>query len=279
MDAPFKKLGLAVTFSPTGQALLKEATRLKGLFNAELTLIHAGKKDNQTEEKLNNLIKNSGIDKSTVTIIWVESEPSKAIIKSCEKENIDLLIIGALEKEPMMKYYIGSVARKIMREASTSVLILRSPSEEPEKFKKFCVSTDYSYESEKAIKTSFDFALLDGAEEFLVVRDFNIPALSSTIIDSGDPSETKSIITQMQNEEEIKMNIFIKELGIQGIKITTKCILGREGWEAGNFARENNANIFVVCGKTKKFNLLDRLFPNELEFLFKKLPTNLLIIR
>ena len=279
MNPPFNKLGLAITFSPTGKALLKEAYRLKELFVAELTLIHAGKKDNQTEEKLNNLIKNSGIDKSSVEIIWAEGEPAKAIVKSSKSAGVDLLIIGALEKESMMKYYLGSVARKIMREAGTSVLILRSPSEEPAQFKRFCVSTDYSSESENTIKRAFNFATLERAEEFMIVRDFNVPALSSTIMDSGDSSDTKFLISQMQHEEEEKMDMFIKELGIYGITITTRCIFGREGWEAGNFARENSADLFAVSGGSKKFNILDRLFPSELEYLFKKLPSNLLIIR
>ncbi len=279
MSAPFNKLGLAVTFSPTGRALLKEAHRLKKLFDSKLVLIHCGKKDSQTEEKLQNLIENSGIDDSSLEITWTEGEPAKSIIKSSVHSGVDLLIIGALEKEPMMKYYLGSVARRIMREAYTSVLILKSPSEEPAQFKKFCVSTDYSSESEKAIILSHNFAKLENADEFLIVRNYDVPALSSTIMNTGNSIETKVLIDQMQVEEEDKMNLFIKELGIHDIKITAKCVFGREGWEAGNFARSHDVDIFVVSAGSKKFNILDRVFPNELEYLFKVLPSNLLIIR
>ena len=45
MASLFKKLGLAITFSPTGKALLKETKRLSEIFNSGLVLIHVGEKN------------------------------------------------------------------------------------------------------------------------------------------------------------------------------------------------------------------------------------------
>ncbi|MHB1686613.1 MAG: universal stress protein [Ignavibacteriaceae bacterium] len=279
MNSPFKKLGLALTFSPTGVALLKEAKRLQELFNSELVLIHSGKNDAASEEKLDGAIANAGIDNTSVELIWHKGNPANTIIKSAESANVDLLIAGALEKESVIKYYIGSVARKIMREFSSSVLILKSPSENPSNFKKFCVSTDYSHESEAAIKISYQFALLEKADEYTIIRDFYTPGLSSASVDSGISSNFEAIISTYQQEEEEKMNLFVKELNLKGVNVKIKCLYGREGWEEGKYVRENNADIFVVNGRVKRFNFFERFFPDELEFSFKHLPSNLLIIR
>ncbi len=279
MNQTFNKLGLAITFSPTGKALLKETVRLKNLFNAHLTLIHVGVKNTENENNLNQTIENAGLTKNEVEIIWEKGDPANAIIRTVKKQNIDLLIAGALEKENIIKYYLGSVARKIMRELDSSSLILKTPSENPTNFKKFFAAADYTPRSEKTIKTSFQFALMENAEEFVLIRDYHIPGLAATIQDSGSAETLEKLRKQLQEEEEQKMKLFIKELNLQGLEIKIVCLYGKEGWEASNFAREQNADIFAITGPKKRAGFIDRIFPNEAEYSFEKLPANLLIIK
>lgn len=279
MASLFKKLGLAITFSPTGKALVKETKRLNDLFDSELVLIHVGEKSTESENLLNEVIKTSGIDPGTLEVIWTKGDPASTILNTSKKAGVDLLIAGALEKEKFIKYYIGSVARKIMREASSSSLILTEPSENPKPFKKFYVSTDFSQESERTIKLTYDFALLEKAEEFVVISDYNTPGLASTILDSASLDELETVKNQWQAEEEERMNLFLKELNLKGIRIKTRCLYGKEGWETANFARQNKADIFAVTAPQKRLRLIDRLFHHELEYSFENLPSNLLIIR
>ncbi len=279
MKFPFKKLGLALTFSPTGLALLRETKRLKGLFNSELVLFHVGPKDNESEVKLGKMIDDSGLAKQSTEIIWVQGNPANEILKVTKSANVDLLIAGALEKEPVLKYYLGSMARKIMREASSSVLILKSHSEVAVGFKKFCVSTDYSQDSESIIRLSYQFALMENANEFIIVRDIYTPGLSSAAMESGITSNADNVISIFQKEEEEKLIMFVRELNLKGILVIVKCLYGREGWAERDFVQNNNIDIFAVNGKTKRSYFFDRLFPNELEFSIKHLPSNLLILR
>lgn len=275
MNTPFKKLAVAITISPTGLALLKEAIRMKELFSSDLVLIHSGKKNEESEKKINEIILESKLDLSSVEFIWTKGNPAETIIDASAHANVDLLIAGALEKESTFKYYIGSVARNIMRGASCSVLILKSISEKPSKFRKFCISTDYSLESENAIKLSYQIAELENANEFIIIHDFYTPGLSSINIDSN----TNSVILSYQKDEEEKMNLFIRELNLKGVSVNSKCLFGREGWEEGNYVRSNNIDLFIVNSRSKKFYFFDRLFPNDLEYTFKNLPSNLLIIK
>ncbi len=276
---PFKKLALAINLSPTGKRLLNEAKRLQTLLNSELVLIHVGTQNKETQEKLYEVMAECGIDVEKTKLVWQDGDPAKAIMKIAEEESVDLLISGALEKESSFKYFIGSVARRIMRESACSVLILTAAHEWENGFKKFAVSTDYSSRSETAILKAHKLALLEGADEFVVIREFQVPGLSITVSDSGSLKEIESIKEKWQNEEEDKLNVFVRELNLQGIPIKTVSLFGKEGWEANRYARENNADIFVTAAPSKKPKFFDRIFIHSFEFVIKEISSSLLIIK
>ena len=50
------------------------------------------------------------------------------ILSASEEKKIDLLILGAVQRERFVKYYVGSIARKITRQANCSILLLIKPS-------------------------------------------------------------------------------------------------------------------------------------------------------
>ena len=275
----FEKIGLAITFSPTGKALLKESVRLQHLFNSKLVLIHIGEKSIESEAMLSNTIQSAGVEAGRYEVIWAEGDPATAIIKSAKEANVDLLVAGALEKEKMLKFLFGSVARKIMREFPASSLILKSPSDDPVSFKKFFVSVDYSPRCEKTIRTAFQFALKENADEFTIVRDFYMPGLTAAIGEDKSLDEIKLLIDQLKEEEEEKMRLFVQELNLKGLDIKIVCVYGKEGYEDSNYARNNEADIFAVTGPEHKMRFFDRFFQHDIEYSFEKLPSNLLIVR
>jgi len=275
----FQKLGLAITFSPNALSLLRSAKRLQDLFGSQLCLIHVGEKNGETENLMKQLLKKAGIPENSYELVWQKGEPSKVIINSCAAKKVDLLIAGALEKESMLKYYIGSVARTIMREASCSVLILTHPFIEPKPFKKFCVSVHYNQLGEYAIKKASQFAKLETAEEFILIREFQIPGLAITISDGASAKEVEQKRIDFLKDEEQKLKVFAGELNLTDIKLKTVCLYGKEGWESGNYAHENNGDILVVPSPHKKLKLFDRIFIHDIEFILKQLPCALLIVR
>ena len=94
----FSKIGLAISFSPTGKALVKESLRLQQLFNSRLALIHIGERNSESEELLFKTIDEAGADRNNLEIIWGEGDPATAIINAGKEAGIDLLVAGALEK-------------------------------------------------------------------------------------------------------------------------------------------------------------------------------------
>ncbi len=279
MPEVFNKLAVAVTFSPTSSALLRETARLKKLFDSELVLIHSGRKNEDTEKRLNVLIEDAGLDINTINIEWVKGEPGDSILGSAKNNGIDLIIAGALERENIIKYYVGSVARKIMRESDCSVLIFKSPSEKPAGFKKFYIDTDFSPQCEMTIKKSFEFAKKEMAEEFVLIRDYKLYGLNGSMVEFGEINTFEIMREKIKNEEEEKMKIFARELNLRGINLKTVYLYGREGLTARDYALKNKADIFVVTAPSTKLRLLDRIFPHEQEYFFERLPSNLLIIK
>lgn len=275
----FKKLGLAITFSPNALSLLKTAVRLKNLFGSELFIIHVGDKNPTNEFLLDDLFLKAGIEKNSIELLWQKGDPSKVIIKACENNNIDLLIAGALEKESMLKYYLGSVARNIMRESTCSILILTNPSENPKPFKNICASVQYNGLGEYSVKKAFEFAQLENADGFTLIREFQIPGLAITISDSGSVHETEQKRIDWQKEEEQKLKMFMNELNIKGDFVNSICLYGKQGWESGNYVRDNGSDLLVLPSPPKRLKLFDRIFQHDIEFILNQLPCAVLIVR
>ena len=69
MNNVFRKIGLAIAFSPTAEAMLAEAMRLALLFSADLVLIHVGHHGNEEEQKIIRLSQAVNLT-STYKIVW-----------------------------------------------------------------------------------------------------------------------------------------------------------------------------------------------------------------
>lgn len=247
--------------------------------DSELYLIHIGERDQHTEQLMRELVGKSGLEENSLNIIWRTGEPTKAITDACHQFNLDLLIAGALTRESTLKYYMGSVARNIMREAPCSVLIITQLSGEPGHFRKIYASAHYNNVGEEAIRTGYEFAKLENAENFVVIKEIQTPALAATISDGTSLDEIERKKIELQSEEENKLHFFLRELNLSGIPISTICLYGKEGWETVNYIRNNKGDLLVVPAPPRRLKLFDRLFQHDIEFVFKQLPCSLLIIK
>ena len=91
----YRKLGLAIAFSPRLEALLHESARLKKLWQAELVLIHVGDTERDAPETLNALLVKAGLSPNEVKVRWEKGDTGRRILAVCQEEKIDLLMAGA----------------------------------------------------------------------------------------------------------------------------------------------------------------------------------------
>ena len=278
MTIPFKQLAVAVTLSPRGYALLQEARRLRDLFHADLRLIHVGKRV-EDEPLLKEMVEKAGLDVGSLEIVRQGRDPANVILSKVKKENIDLLIVGALEKENLFRYYLGSVARTLMRRSPCSVLFFTNPSAQPAGFRNIFVFVEFTTNGENTVRIAQQLALLGGTAELHLLRDFYIPGLSLVSEDARSTEAGRQLRVKTQREEKQMMEMFVRALNLKGMKISMESLYGKEGWETSNYVREHHADLYVVPAPERGPKLLDRLFPSSLESVFERLPSNVLLVK
>ena len=126
----FKKILVGFAFSPNLKANIYEGLRMASFFNGELVFFHVGEKTPEKTSRFMDLVKSSPIQPKKVSVRWETGNPVSVLLKASKKIGADLIVLGALKRENVLKFYLGSIARKITRKASCSVLLLINPSVE-----------------------------------------------------------------------------------------------------------------------------------------------------
>ena len=95
-----------------------------------------------------------GLSEESVRIIWEKGDIADKILKVCRREEIDLLIAGALQRENLVQYYIGTIARKIMRKAECSLMMIINPSAASRAIRNVVVNAEDSPYVEEALQAA-----------------------------------------------------------------------------------------------------------------------------
>ncbi|MBS1506717.1 MAG: universal stress protein [Bacteroidetes bacterium] len=277
MKSDFRKIGLAIAFSPTAEAMLAEAARLASLFSAELVLIHVGKKEEAKELRVNEMIRSVNIA-VPYKIIWREGNPDKEILKACREEQIDLLVAGALKKEKALQHYIGSIARAIMRKADCSVYMVNNPSVNPQPIQQIVVNAEDSAHVEFAIATACRMAELEGASWVHIVRELKMLGLTLAANDQCTEEEYNETKQELVQDEVTAVEKILARIPHQKTKINIKMLSGKSGFELCKFVERKQAGLLIVGAPPQRLSLFDRIFPHDLEYVFADLPCNLLVV-
>ncbi|MEW6468349.1 MAG: universal stress protein [Bacteroidota bacterium] len=275
---PFETIAVAIAFSPRLEAVLAEARRLAFVLDASLILIHVGAKTANKEEKLQKMMDKLGISPESVRVIWTQGTPADSILKICKLNIVDLLIIGALQKENLLTFYIGSLARSISRKAKCSVLLLTTPHVNASKPRKIIVNGVENPKTIHTINTALYFAESYDIREITVVKEVHTPALAMTIADESTAPEAKELKKSLSAEEEEKLHSVIEQCKTDKVKITEKTIKGKPGYAISKYARDKKADLLVINSPDTNLTLLDRIFTHDIEYILADLPCNVLIV-
>ena len=275
---PFETIVLAVAFSPRLDAILANAWRITETMGSALILIHVGEKTNEKEELLDNLMTNVGMDKNRIRTIWMQGDTVETILKLCKLNIVDLLIIGAMEKENIFKFYVGSIARKISRKAKCSVLLLTEPSVESSRPKKIIVNGVENPKTIHTINTSLYIAKYYKVKEITVVKETDIPVLAMTMADDSSAPQASKLKKNFTEEESKKLHQVINKCENEGIEVNEKIVSGKPGYAISKYARDKKADLLVINSPDMHLSLLDRIFTHDMEYILANLPCNLLIV-
>jgi nucleotide-binding universal stress UspA family protein len=79
-------------------------------------------------------------------------------------------------------------------------------------------------------------------------------------------------------EEDKKLEYILSCNDCSDLKVNTERIEGKPGYVITKYAREIKADLLVLNSPDRKLNLIDRVFPNDIEFALADLPCNLLLV-
>lgn len=274
-----KKIGVAIAFSPRIEAILAEAARIKKMCEAELILIHVGTHGEKETSRLNQLLAQVNLNnQDDVKVFWEEGKPSQRILATCKKENVDLLIAGALKKENLVRYYMGTIARKIIRKADCSVLLLTNPSTTPQPFKNIVVDADDRPFVEQSLRAACEIALKEQSTWLHIVRELKMYGLTMAAAEQCSEEEYEAMRHQLVQSEIETVEQILQQIPHEGLKINIKLVSGKSGFELNQFAQRKQSDLLIVGAPDRRFSFFDRVFTHDQEYIFADLPCNLLIV-
>lgn len=274
----YQKIALAIAFSPRMEALIAEAKRLTEIFESDLILIHVGVKTDELESKLSEILLEQGFNARSVKTIWKEGKPTKMILLACEEEKVDLLMLGALKKEGLLTYYLGSVARKVIRKSHCSVLTLIDPLINPIKFSKVVINGTQLEVTPKVIAQGLKFCQGEGATQIHILNEIKLYGLQMATAGEGSEDEVSNTRRKLVQEEIRYVQEILDGLDQSGLKINIKVTAGKWAVELVRYCEAINADLLIM-GDERGYTFIDRLFPHDLEEILSELPCNLLIVK
>ena len=278
----FKTLLIGFAFSPNLKANVFEATRLAYYFNAKLFFLHVGEKTKAKENTFLDILKLPKESPEKIEILWEKGDPVNVILSTCLRYKIDLLLLGALKRENVLKFYMGSIARKITRKASCSVLLLIDPSIERKPSQHAVVNAFESPQTEATINAAFHFASDLNINKITLVEEINRSEHDLDVYDDKSLRRATLKKEKIKRKEHSRVNQILKKIPKSykdNIKIISQSIFGTRGYSIGHYAKLVRADVLIMNASETKKTFLSKFFPKDLDYILRELPTNVLIIQ
>ncbi|TVZ57346.1 nucleotide-binding universal stress UspA family protein [Lutibacter sp. Hel_I_33_5] len=273
-----QKILIGIAFSPNLKANLFEAIRLSNMLNAELVGVHVGKKTKENQDKLSLLLEEADTLNTSFKTIWKEGNPVDVILNTCTEESIDLLILGALQKENLLKYYVGSIARKLTRKAPCSVLLMIKPSVNKLQCNHIVVNGLKDDKTKETIDFAFRFSNRISCKKITIVEEINQTEVDTKVNDDTSLRKVNIEKERLKKREDLRVKNILKGIDCSNINILTQSIFGKRGYSIGHYAKVKRADLLIMNAPSK-LSLIDRIFPHDLEHILSELPTDVLIVK
>jgi nucleotide-binding universal stress UspA family protein len=272
-SSPYKTIAVATTFSPRFKQVLAEAKRIRDRFSADLHLIHVGKRNQGTPKKFAEVLAQLELPADS-PIHYEEGDPAEAILAALARENIDMLVAGALEKEIVLHPFLGNVARRLVREANCSVMLFTHPQKNPTPLRRIVFVADRSEEGLRGLRTTLLLAEAESCERLYVIGII-------TAFDEARASMVSDLDAGLSHEpkhaEEDALEELVLSAGTTEVPVETRSIRGATGLAASDFVRSVEADLLVVP-LPKSHGTVQQL-PSNIAWVSDVIPCNLWVIR
>ena len=258
---------------------VSEALRLGNLLGERLLLIYVGDKEEETEQQILEVIAASQGALKQVELIWETGDTVTAMLKVARQQEVDLIIAGAEPREGLLRYYMGSVARRLLRKSNCSVLLLTNPEGTKKHCGRIVVNGSRHPKTPETVHRALEFAERVEANQVIIVDEVETLVTSTGEDDPVSAKKADDLQKRMEQEERDRIDEIITHANVSGvIPISQKLIFGKKGYSIGHYTESTNADLLVINSPDTKLGFLDRVFTQDLEYILSELPSDLLIV-
>jgi nucleotide-binding universal stress UspA family protein len=270
----YKNIAVASTFSPRFEQVLSEAGRIRARFGSVLSLIYIGERTDETAKKFQNILGRLNLPDDS-PVLYGQGDPADGILKAITENDVDLIVAGALEKETALHPFLGNVARRLLREATCSVLLFTNPELKPKPLKRIVFVANYSDHAQHAFQQTLSLAAAESCERLYAIRVYTTfdEVRASMFVDNGNGAPRPRTF----DEEEAALEKFVLAAGENEVPIEARCIRGNTGFAASDFVKSVEADLLIV--PVHKSETSAERLPNHLAWIADVIPCNLWLIR
>ena len=264
---PPRKILLATDLSARGDRALDRAAQLARQWNAALVVVHAIEAQPSVvrsptyedlpswrrppdpalavERQIRRDIHGAVAD---LRIIVTEGEPPDVILDAAQREQCDLIVVGAARDQGLGRVFLGRTVELLMRRAPISVLVVKSRPAGP--YQHILVGTDFTDEARDGVTVG---GKLFPDATFAVMHSFDMPYRSLR-----NRAELSREFTAMEQEE---IRVFVQDADIGDevrARVVTLIEHGPPEIMMHNYVVEKNADLTVIgtVGRNMLFHLL-----------------------
>jgi len=268
----YKHIAVASTFSPRFSQVLSEAKRIRNRFGSELNLIYVGTRNADTDQKFSEVLGALQLPLDS-PIHYANGDPATCILSVAKEKGMDMIVAGALEKEVVLHPFLGNVARRLVREASCSVMLFTRPDSDPKPLQRIVFVADYSDHAREALKKTIALAAAENTQRLYVIR------IVTTFDEIRAARETPSTQGEAKTpaDEELALEELVLSTGPTDVPIEVRCIRGNTGLAGADFVQSVSAELLVV--PVPVLENRDEPLPANISWITDVIPCNLWVIR
>jgi nucleotide-binding universal stress UspA family protein len=222
------------------------------------------------------LLEKHGFHEIGYKIVFREGDVQKVIWDVCGEEKIDLLVSGALRKEPLQKQYFGSIARGLARNPKGPVMLVPEPQLPTKPISKIIISVEDDNPVD-VIDSGLVFARNIKGSQIYFVKESVLKSAPHTLKQYYNEEEYRSAFNKLISQENEYITKMLEPFETIGLNVTTQIVFGQSGTGLVEFAKEINADLIIDAHPETKHRILDRLFPHDVEYILLNLPCRLLL--
>lgn len=183
-----KRILIPTDFSKYSEEALKVAAQIARKYDSEIILLHMLELPHQTSDimgggksipeimfyknkaigNLEKLMDSKYLKGINVSEAIEFKKVAEGVLDACEKNNVDLIIMGSHGTSGFDELLVGSNAEKVVRLSKTPVLVVKKEAKEF-KARNFVFASDFSKETRKPFRKMIEFAKIFDSNLFLVM--------------------------------------------------------------------------------------------------------------